>query len=701
MTYDRPGPLTPTEQAIIESIRRGAPDAEIAARLGISIVDVKRKVEVLKDRYQVEHRASLGQVDTTAEWRGPMATTVPSSETNPAERQPGDTFRDHFTARDDVEAPVHSRRAVLGALLAGGAAVTGVGAYFLLEGDNDAPPARPDPFATNTPTPTSTPLPTATPHPGLNAIQPAPDAWIRRTYANGQPIDLPHGVAFINTTTGQTEVLSLSDDYGDVQGGSEYAVSPLNDVLAVSRGWSDLLGRPGAAFRRSTRESLTWDADALDLVTFNDKVLVFHRFDRLLNLRTGILDVVDTSLRKVSQVELPSPSIASGTWARPIVVISGDGRHLAHVAHGELYIAEVASGAAASVPLREVLGVHLGRYHMKSAQPPAAFTIDGFFTTSLMEGQRHEVDFDEHGEVLDVREVHEWSYFRSPDGRHAIHANRLRHNFLPQGAAAGLQPYHPSEEWTYCQLINPETGDSSFRILSGGLQGTQPWLADSAGFVVEGRAIDAPLDNFEAWVWSRQSYLVTPDGDIEAIPPLPVDGRPLHPRLHGIQPSPDGPDLFSLGGRLVWDRAANRTLGPGEPPAPASFEPWGETSTEMRLTFPGTTERLVGSATMLPPRMEYPPYREEVTLEVARSGTCVYLREHPVLDGEVLDCLPDGTRLTVVDPPEPPYPERLWQEEQTTAFYGEPHGENGQMFVHVRTQDGRTGWVAIQYLDWA
>jgi DNA-binding CsgD family transcriptional regulator len=198
-------PLTPVERAIIESIRRGEPDAEICARLGISIVDVKHKVEVLKQRFGVDERAALGGVDPDV---APASLEEEDESSTKRLAPPGteDNFHDRFTQAAAADAPVHSRRAVLGALFAGGATVAGAGVYYLLGGGEQRSPASRDPFATPTPTPTPAPAPTPTPHPGLASLEPMRGAWTRRTYSSGETLELLHGIGFIDTETGEMEV---------------------------------------------------------------------------------------------------------------------------------------------------------------------------------------------------------------------------------------------------------------------------------------------------------------------------------------------------------------------------------------------------------------------------------------------------------------------------------------------------------------
>jgi DNA-binding CsgD family transcriptional regulator len=706
-------PLTPTEQAIIESIRRGAPDAEIAARLGISILDVKRKVDVLKERYGVDDRAALGRVDTTAEFSGPLASTVPSIGTGSTDAPADDSFRDHFTASDDVEAPVHSRRAVLGALLAGGAAVTGVGAYFLLEGDNDAPPARPDPFATSTPTPTNTPRPSPTPrppptpHPGTSAIQPDPDAWIRRTYPNGADIDMTHGLGIVNAVTGATEIFQVRTEDEYPPDGWSYRVSPHNELVAANLvGSADAIG---AVYRRSTGESFSWDSRSLDLQALADDRLVFHwtNFGPGLSPArrpTGIFEVVDASMRKIAELDLLSDRLALNQhgWRAEL---SRDAEVLAVLWDSTLFLADVATGRTSEFRIPAIDDMKPLGLSLSSGRGARSFAVRGWW-----EGPDGEYDnfrelaidvaTDGSAAVVEARptRARHWASLASPDGQF----------WLEQGSLRSSQPVMGErEEWVYAEVFDASDGASLVRVLSGqlttGLGIHRRWLADSSGFVVHAQADDTRLDHFREWRVGRRHYIARLDGTLEPLPPPPLDGDVgrLVASLGGVEPAPYDTDLLAFGGVVVHERSTGRWLGPRSAPMVEDLDPWGDTSHELRFRFPIAGRGLGSIGTILPPLVERPPYRQQVDLVVARAGTCVLLRELPTTASEPSDCLPDGTRLTVVDPPQSVV-DQFSPDGVVMAMLGDwSQGDEYQMFVHVRTTDGRSGWVAIQYLDWA
>ena len=88
-----------------------------------------------------------------------------------------------------------------------------------------------------------------------------------------------------------------------------------------------------------------------------------------------------------------------------------------------------------------------------------------------------------------------------------------------------------------------------------------------------------------------------------------------------------------------------------------------------------------------PPKIEY-PFSEEIAFRVARTGSCLRLREEAGEDGSVLACLPDGERLLLAEHAEPDY----WPPHPSIVLTGTPQ------WVYVRTEDGAEGWVSHDYL---
>ena len=140
-----PDVLTPAEWRVLEELRTGATNAEIAVRLGVSPDTVKYHVSNMLGKLGLEDRHAL------AAWR-------------PGRKRPG---RRRLRALLTLPAPLASLTSPLvwgGAALAvaGGVAVLAV-VLVVVPGDGDAePPLAVAPTATATPTPTTAPTPTPT-----------------------------------------------------------------------------------------------------------------------------------------------------------------------------------------------------------------------------------------------------------------------------------------------------------------------------------------------------------------------------------------------------------------------------------------------------------------------------------------------------------------------------------------------------------
>ena len=98
---------------------------------------------------------------------------------------------------------------------------------------------------------------------------------------------------------------------------------------------------------------------------------------------------------------------------------------------------------------------------------------------------------------------------------------------------------------------------------------------------------------------------------------------------------------------------------------------------------------------LLPPKIEFPPFRNEIAFRVARTGGCLRLREEPGEDARVLDCLPDGARLLFAE--RDAEVERDWASRIRSAHPS--LARDGPWWVYVRTEDGAEGWVSHDWLD--
>ena len=95
-----------------------------------------------------------------------------------------------------------------------------------------------------------------------------------------------------------------------------------------------------------------------------------------------------------------------------------------------------------------------------------------------------------------------------------------------------------------------------------------------------------------------------------------------------------------------------------------------------------------------PPEIEFPPFDDDFVFRVARTGSCLYLREHPDEQAAVLDCLPDGSRVV-----SRPGLHQFEDREIGPIWTAVNDDYTAMRWIHVRTESGADGWVAIEYLD--
>jgi hypothetical protein len=100
--------------------------------------------------------------------------------------------------------------------------------------------------------------------------------------------------------------------------------------------------------------------------------------------------------------------------------------------------------------------------------------------------------------------------------------------------------------------------------------------------------------------------------------------------------------------------------------------------------------------TLIEPLVEAAPYAAAPPMRftVARTAACLNVRESWREDSAVLDCLADGTRVTL-----DPVGAQLW-DNAGDARYSTAQDEQ-RTWVMVRTPGGEAGWVASEYLDWS
>ena len=248
------------------------------------------------------------------------------------------------------------------------------------------------------------------------------------------------------------------------------------------------------------------------------------------------------------------------------------------------------------------------------------------------------------------------------------------------------------------------------RVRSAGLQDLRggDWLASGDGMVLWGGA----EANDGGWAVIAR---IRPEPGLEWLPRLPDEWRPGLPR--GVIPWPHreamvtaatGSDRFFAGrysllgdeveegrdGVALYDAHSGRwrlaEIRTRQPESDTYGDPlfylypfWPEDAGERELAMVVGTHAFRGGGPMVLNRtaLEFPPFPGELAFRVARTGSCLRVREGPSESQAIVDCLPDGTRVVVSGGPFRLYDTRVVE------------------WVHVRTEAGVEGWVSHRFLD--
>ena len=233
------------------------------------------------------------------------------------------------------------------------------------------------------------------------------------------------------------------------------------------------------------------------------------------------------------------------------------------------------------------------------------------------------------------------------------------------------------DPWPSVVVTDAETCAPIFRVRSAYSRQDfwhAQWLSTSDGFVVGVR---------------EGGYAIARVGSEPTLTPLPA-GWP------GPEPAPTAGDRYFGYAHRVYDAVEGRWRGPSD----VGWGPfwWGDSHRERWFSM-GYWGEGGYSWLHLPPKIEFPPFSDEIAFRVARTGSCLRLREEPGEKGRVLRCLPDGARLL--------FAERDAEADEAERHTGSPHpslAETGgewplRWWVYVRTGDGAEGWVNHHYLD--
>ena len=198
------------------------------------------------------------------------------------------------------------------------------------------------------------------------------------------------------------------------------------------------------------------------------------------------------------------------------------------------------------------------------------------------------------------------------------------------------------------------------------------WVSTSDGFVVG--------------VHDGYAFLrIHPSPGLVSLPPSGPDGPPSREP----QAAPTGGGRYMAYGPGVYDVDEERWSGPGEVSWGESW--WGDTHRERWFTIREFRGGVEHRQILLPPKIQLPPFDDEIALRVAGTGGCLALREEPGTDNPTRECLPDGERLILAEPDTP--------RDDSRPFHTSIGVAEAALWVHVRTEDGVEGWVSHDYLE--
>ena len=587
-----------------------------------------------------------------------------------------------------------------------------------------APTADATPEATATPsTPDeATPAPAAAPdaRSGLDLIEPAPDAFVHRTFGDGEAIEWAHGVYVFDVETGLTEGYARAGvknnagfpDY-DIYNARGYGAHrggwiTSSDEDDEDREWRLLLDREtGRSWRWPTESSLVLEA------TSEEHLLFEERSGRE---RTSRFIVANSLMEEVARF-----SVGSGG-----AMFTPDGSAIALAAAGKVYLVPVATGRPAILfdppPRHPEHGTPLlGTGFSSRREPPYGSWRRrdggrGIVATASYEnteaGSSNKTDnsvkerryFSWDGEELPAPAC---PGTLSPDGRYAV---------VSLGSPYYVWPDHLrlAEPWPSVVVTDAVTCAPILRVRSAHTYETfwfAKWLPTSDGIVVG----------------VRGGYSIVRVRPAPGLVSLPSEWP-------GPVPAATGGGRYFGYDSQVYDAAEDRWHGPSYGAGPFW---WGDSHRERWFhSFIYWGQGRVNWL-LLPPKIEFPPFDDEIAFRVARTGSCLRLREDPGEGGRVLGCLPDGERLLLADRGEPgpdpkpdaaPYaslPDALtgitpalrpldpwpdadpydsWLPHPSIALLG-PHTQapgdhraEPSQWVRIRTADGAEGWVSHDYL---
>ena len=546
---------------------------------------------------------------------------------------------------------------------------------------------------------------TPAPHPGVALIEPAPGTFEHRTFETGEDIDRPRGIYVLDPETGRTEGYTLAGGQRDEEPYDRKTgySSPSSDWILAVRSYPY---RPhgqqpdeSLLLHRKTGQSWRWPTDHLRLAAASSEHLLFEERTRSGDGRsTGRFTLVNRAMEAVGHF-----SIDGSSYSYYNIRFSPDGRTIALSRAGTVYLVPVET-AQPAVLLAADATAGRTRAWLGNWYDGSDIRVTARYENASGEAHLEWHSFSWEGALLpgtacqgQISLDSRFAARISPDGRYVA--------WLDGGdvsrSHAGVQIRE--DPWPSVVIAEADTCAPLFRVRSAytyELAWQADWLPTSDGFVIGVRDGGYMI----ARIRPTPSLVRLPDRGAGPANPAGSGGASHHffyitVQRAGPEPAPTGDGRYFAYGPSVYDAFEDRWVGP-EIGDPDPYWWWGDSHRERwfaRFWEGHGWYRWL----LLPPKIEFPPFSDEIAFRVAGTGSCLRLREAPGEDSETQDCLPDGTRLVLSEPNASSHdPEQLWPTQPHPAVaWTQPEGGSQSTWVHVRTADGAEGWVSQDYLE--
>ena len=599
------------------------------------------------------------------------------------------------------------------------------------------PTATPSPSPAATvaaPTPSPPAAPALTPCAGFECAESAPGAFEHRTWEPGEAIDWTEGAFALEALTGRVHGYRVGPPYTEApwdEGLKDYRVlsrrwvgARVTDTPAHLPGYPAKYGTQYLLLDRETLQVWRWPVRALNLAALSDDHVLFQdRSDGSFTLMTREGEVATQfSLRGVEeyygQYSFFSPD------GRTLVISGGEKVYRMPVTASRpepLFEPKLPDGCRVSQVRANYSGTRpaygqkgsrsldsVGWARSRDPQPRMILVDMHYYCPESDERGAEWLLFSWEGDTLpiDAGTGYRGSILGGPiEGQDANAEPPCGGSPSPDGRYVAWQEgfpgghkwhgqYPENRPWSQVVIADADTCEPIFRVLSAYTYQSRweaQWLANSEGFVI-------------GVLGGHAVARVHLEPELVRLPTVP----PGRPWAAGPIPAPTGDGrYFAYEFAGVYDAARDRWISPGfalpidHPPDAyrGAFRNWdavlwGETHDELRYGS-GEWDRWVLDEgwlggnfdwALLHPRIEFPPFDNELSFVVARTGGCVDLREQPGEGALALDCLPDGTRVSL---------------SCGAGCNTSPHLSSylDHTLVRVRTEDDLEGWVPLDYLD--